>query len=561
MKKNNLETPLKRFFHLLNLDKKDIFQVLLYAVFSGLVSLSLPLGIQSIINLIQGGRVSLSWIILVVIIIIGVTFNGVLKLMQLRITESIQQKIFIRSSFEFVYRFTKIKHTSFNNIYPPELSNRFFDTITIQKSMSKLLLDYSEALLQMLFGLLLLSLYHPFFIIFGMLLFVVLYCIFKFNFENGLKTSIKESNHKYNVAHWIQEIARNYIGFKNKPKTDFALSKNDALVLKYINSRETHFSIIKKQFIQLIGIKVIITGGLLLIGGFLVINQQMNLGQFVAAEIIILFVINSVEKIIVGLETFYDLLTSIEKISQITELETEENYSIKNNTFCYKNIYYELDALSYSHPDSTKKTLNNISLKINQSDLIYLEGSNSSGKSTLIRILAAILEPKATMLYINDTNIKKINLDQYRSQIGLITIGQSIFEGTLIENITFNNPQITNEHIKHVLEKVNLTEYIRKLPNGLDERILTDGKQLSSSVAQKILLARAIITKPKVLLLEDPFDKMDESQSKELIDFLCSKENSWTIIVVSKNKYWKQKCNRIITLDNGRLISDINTNV
>ena len=114
-KKLSSTTPLQRFINLLKLDKKDIYQVFFYAVFSGIVSLSLPLGIQAIINLIQGGRVSLSWIILVIVVILGVAFNGVLKLMQLRITESIQQKIFIRSSFEFSYRFPKIKYTEFNN--------------------------------------------------------------------------------------------------------------------------------------------------------------------------------------------------------------------------------------------------------------------------------------------------------------------------------------------------------------------------------------------------------------------------------------------------------------
>ena len=115
-KKSNSTTPLKRFINLLKMDKKDIYQVFFYAVFSGIVSLSLPLGVQAIINLIQGGRVSLSWIILVTVVLLGIIFNGILRLMQLRITESIQQKIFIRSSFEFAFRFPKIKYTEFNFI-------------------------------------------------------------------------------------------------------------------------------------------------------------------------------------------------------------------------------------------------------------------------------------------------------------------------------------------------------------------------------------------------------------------------------------------------------------
>ena len=222
---SNTTTPLKRFINLLKMDKKDIYQVFFYAIFSGIVSLSLPLGVQAIINLIQGGRVSLSWIILVTVVLLGIIFNGILRLMQLRITESIQQKIFIRSSFEFTFRFPKIKYTEFNNNYPPELANRFFDTITVQKSVAKLILDYSESLLQIVFGLLLLSIYHPLFILFGLLLFIVLYLIFRISFENGLKTSLTESKYKYKVAHWIQEIARNYFGFKRKIGSEFAFSK------------------------------------------------------------------------------------------------------------------------------------------------------------------------------------------------------------------------------------------------------------------------------------------------------------------------------------------------
>jgi len=556
MKKNITQAPLKRFISLLKLDKKDIYQVLFYSIFYGVVSLSLPLGIQAIINLIQGGLVSVSWIILVMIVILGIIFNGILKLMQLRITESIQQKIFIRSSFEFAYRFPKIKYNAFNNLYPPELANRFFDTLTVQKSMAKLILDYSESLLQIIFGLLLLSIYHPLFILFGIILFILLYLIFKFSFESGLKTSLYESKYKYKVAHWLQEIARNYFGFKNKNESSFALYKNDKLVNEYLHYRESHFDVIKKQFIQLIGFKVLISAGLLLIGGFLVIKQQMNIGQFVAAEIIILLVINSVEKIIIGLETFYDLLTSIEKIGQVVDMEIED-INEKPATHCYSKINLEIDNLSHSYTGDNKKILNNISLKINQGEKIFVEGNNGSGKSTFLRILAGLIEVKSGNIFLNDENYKKLNVEQFRTQIGIITAGQTTFEGSILENITFNNPNITNENLKWVVEKVKLQEEIKKMPNGMDEIIYTDGKQLSTSSMQKILMARAIINKPNILFLEDPLDKMDVDKANEIIDFIMSDENNWTVIVISKSDYWKQKCNRVLKLEKGKLISDL----
>lgn len=550
------QTPLQRFYNLLKLDRRDISQIFFYAIFSGLVSLSLPLGIQAIINLIQAGRVSISWVVLVVIVVIGVALVGILSLMQLRITENLQQKIFVRSSFEFGYRLPKIKFEELYNQYPPELANRFFDTLTIQKGTSKLLIDFSTALLQIIFGILLLSLYHPFFIFFGVLLVVLLFSIFRFSFSAGLSSSLKESKYKYKVVSWLQEIARNNFSFRKQENFEFALEKNNHLVEEYISYREKHFKVIKRQFTQLIAFKVIITASLLLIGGYLVLNQKMNIGQFVAAEIIILLVLNSVEKIIIGLESLYDVLTSVEKIGQIVDLKMEE-VSDKNSDYCFTNISIETENLKFKYPDSTDAVLSDINLKIEPAEKIYLDGLNGSGKTTFMRILAGFIQPTSGSFYINDDTYRKIDLAQYRSQISTITQGETPFEGTVLENITMNNPSISNEDIKWAIDSVQLGSFIKTLPEGLDTKIFPDGRQLSSSNAQKIILARSIVNKPKILFFEDPLDKMDESATIEIIDFITNPSNKWTVIVSSKNNYWEEKCSRKITMQNGKIIADL----
>ena len=551
-------SPLQRLINLLKLDKRDISQVFFYAIFAGLVSLSLPLGIQAIINLIQSGRVSVSWIVLVIIVIIGVALVGILSIMQLRITENLQQKIFVRSSFEFGYRLPKIKFEELYNQYPPELANRFFDTITIQKGASKLLIDFSTALLQIVFGIILLSLYHPFFIFFGLILLFLLYIIFKFSYNTGISTSLKESKYKYKVVSWLQEIARNNFSFRKETSFEFALNKNNNLVSQYLDYRERHFEIIKRQYFQLIIFKVIITAGLLFIGGYLVLNQKMNIGQFVAAEIIILLVINSVEKIVVGLETLYDVLTAVEKIGQITDLQTETSQSLTNE-ICYNNISIEAENINYKFPGSTANVLNKISFKIEDSEKILLDGDNGSGKTTLIRILSGLIQPTSGGFFINDDTYRKIDLQQYRSQIATIINGETPFEGTILENITYNNPAITQEDIKWAIESVKLGSFIKSLPKGLDTKIFPEGKQLSSSNAQKILLARSIVNKPKILFYEDALDRMDADVAKEIIDFLTSSENKWTLIVSSKNPYWKEKCTRKITMEEGKISNDTKT--
>ena len=287
------------------------------------------------------------------------------------------------------------------------------------------------------------------------MLFFLLYFIFKFSYKSGLETSLKESKFKYKVASWLQEMARNNLSFRNELNYDYGLQKNNLLVTDYLTYREKHFNVIKKQFSQLIVFKIIITASLLSIGGYLVLSQEMNIGQFVAAEIIILLVINSVEKIILGLESFYDVLTSIEKIGQVTDLELEQDETIENDN-CYTNITLETENIRFKFPDSGNNVLNSISLKIEQGEKIALNGENGSGKTTLIRLLSGLLQPNSGSFYINDDTFRKINLKQYRSQIGSIIYNETPFEGTILENITFNDPNVTTEDLKWAIEGVHL---------------------------------------------------------------------------------------------------------
>ena len=548
-------TSLKRLFNLLELDKKDVSQIFFYAIFAGIVSLSLPLGIQAIVNFIQSGRVSASWVVLVILVVIGVALVGILSLMQLRITENLQQKMFVRSSFEFASRLPKIEFKELYGHYPPELANRFFDTLTIQKGTSKLLVDFSAAILQIVFSIILLTLYHSFFMVFGLLLLGFLYVIFKFSYNEGVSTSLKTSKNKYKAAGWLQEIARNNFSFRNELNYDFALEKNDGIIKNYLYSRENHFNVLKRQFGHLIIFKVIITASLLIIGGYLVLSQEMNIGQFVAAEIIILLVINSVEKIILGLETFYDVLTAVEKIGQVTDMELEEELNVESKS-CYTNISLETNDVEFRLPESNSRILKRINLKIDSGEKIIINGENGSGKTTLIRILSGLLHPTSGNFIINDDTFSKIDIKQYRSRIGSIIQGETPFEGTILENITFNDKNINTETLKWALDAVQLTDYIKTLPKGLETKIFPEGKELSSSNAQKILLARSIVHKPNILFYEEPTDKMDIKVANEIIDFILSGKNKWTVIVVSQNPHWSTKCTREITMQKGTVLLD-----
>ena len=552
MNKSQL-TPWLRFLGLLRLEKREIFQIFYYAIFGGLVSLSLPLGIQAIINLIQGAQISTSWVILVILVTIGVTFTGGLQLMQLRIIETIQQRIFVRSSFELSYRFPKIKMIELRNYYPPELANRFFDTLTIQKGLSKILIDVPTAVLQILFALILLSFYHPFFIIFGVLLLLLIFIVFRFTAQKGLETSLIESKNKYKVAHWIQEIARTVVSFKLSGTTDLAVTKNDQLVSKYLEARENHFKILILQFTQMIGFKVVVTASLLLIGGALVLSQEMNIGQFVAAEIIILLVIASVEKLIVGLESFYDVLTSIEKIGQVVDKKMEDQDGEK--PMFIDEMLIELDNVSYEVKNRDKFIIKNISLKIEPRSRILITGESGSGKSSLLRLISGIIEPTSGYIYVNNLSLNSLFLNHYRSKLGMSLSEETPFEGTIRENLIFSNDKFKDDKICEILDIVGLGQYLKEQPKGLETIINPEGKQISYTVAKKIILARAIIKEPKLLILEDPLDQFNLEETNRIIDYLTDISKPWSLIVVSSKKSWKMKCSKIITLENGKIKS------
>ncbi|RZJ69530.1 ATP-binding cassette domain-containing protein [Flavobacterium sp.] len=548
-------TPYKRFVNLLRLDKRDVYQIIFYAAFAGLINLSLPLGVQAIINFIQSGQVSVSWIVLVIVVTLGVAFAGVLTIMQLRIVENLQQRIFVRFSFEFAYRMPLIKFKELYAKYAPEQANRFFDTLTVQKGGAKLLLDFSAAFLQVGFGIILLALYHPFFLIIGLALVAVLYFIFKIYYNEGLETSIKESTYKYKVAAWLQEIARNRDSFRKNTELEYALKRNDIYVADYVNYREKHFGVMKNQYIRLVLFKVLATAALLSVGGFLVITEQMNIGQFVASEIVIVLLINSIEKIIFGLEGFYDVLTSIEKIGQVTDMEIcSVPGAIEKNSV---GITIETESACYNYPGLEKKSIKDVSLKVSQGEKILLTGKNGAGKSTLLRILAGVLEPVSGAVYFTDNYMNRLDEHAYRSQAGTLLFGETLFEGTIRENILFGKNDIDNQDLKWALDSVCLAPFVKTFPDGLETRIHPGGRQLSASDVQKILLARCIAHKPKILLLEEPTDKMDKATSKSIVEFLLSEQNDWTVIVASKSETWKNGCDRMITVGHGEIINDI----
>lgn len=538
---------------MLKIDKQEIVSVYVYAVFNGLITLSIPLGIQAIISFLTSGQTSTSWIILVTIVILGIAFSGLMQIMQLTVTENIQQKIFIRSAFEFAYRIPKIKTETTDKQYVPELVNRFFDTVVIQKGLSKIIIDFSSASLQILFGLILLSFYHPFFIIFSIVLLLIVYIIFKFTTQKGIKTSLKESSFKYDVAYWLEEIAKNTSTFKLAGKTDLPLHKTDKQVEGYLTNRKEHFKTLKLQYINLVVFKVLIAAGLLITGGLLVINQQMNIGQFVASEIIIILVLASVEKLILSIETIYDVLTAIEKIGLITDLPLEEAEGLKVDENS-NGLAIKAQKLSYKFDGEKKYVLKDISVNINSGEKICIVGESGAGKSFLLKLITGIYKQFEGNIIINGSAIDSYSQENLRSYIGHNTSEETIFNGTIYENISLGKTNISRNEVIKAATIVGLTDYIESLPKGYQSALMTEGKNLPKSIQLKIILARTIVANHKLILLEDSYQQLPKEDYKRLMDYILDDSKKWTVIAICSNKGLVKRFDKVMVLKKGELI-------
>jgi ABC-type bacteriocin/lantibiotic exporter with double-glycine peptidase domain len=551
---NNILSPTERFWRLLKPDSQEIKNIYVYSIFYGLVNLSLPLGIQAIVNLIQAGQISTSWVVLIVFVVLGVGIIGILQIYQLRITENLQQRIFTRAAFEFSYRIPRTKMSELVKHYFPELANRFFDVMTLQKGVSKVLIDFSAASIQIIFGLILLSLYHPFFIVFSFILIALLITIFKATGRRGLMTSLEESKYKYKVAHWLQEIARTSITFKLAGNTSMPFDKTDKNVEGYLTAREKHFKVLIQQYSMLVFFKVLITAALLIVGGILVMDQHMNIGQFVAAEIIILMIMNAVEKLILNLEIIYDVLTSIEKIGQVTDLEMETISGVDVSKLKEaKGLAISISGLSYCYPDENKDTIKKIDLEIAACETILLTGKNGSGKSTLLHLMAALLETEHGTLAFNNLPIGNIDLGGLRTITGNCFTQDQIFEGTILENISLGREGVSYNDVIWAVQNVALEEFVKSQPKGYETPLNPLGSKLPSNILYKILIARGIVHHPKLLLVEDVFGKFNRKDRQTILRFLTSKENGWTLILASSDSEYESYFDRKVILNDGRI--------
>lgn len=527
-------------------EKSDISAIYFFAIINGLIQLSIPVGIQAIIGFVLGGTLSASLVLLISIIVTGVLLAGITQINQMRITEKIQQRIFVRYSFAFADHIPRLDLKQADGYYLPELVNRFFDIVPLQKSISKLFLDLPISMMQIFFGLVLLAFYHPFFILFGLLLIALLWLMLYATGSRGLETSLAKSTYKFEVAGWFEEMARLVQSFKFSLGAKLHLKKADAKTIRYLKARTAHFRVLMLQYKVLVAFKVLITAAMLITGVVLLLNQQINVGQFVATEIIILMLINSVEKIIINLDSVYDVLTAVDKIEKVTDKPVEAFGTYMPGPA--ETLGVEASNLTFSY-NGARPVIKNVSFSIPAGTKVAITGPDGAGKSTLLKLLAGMYSEFSGALMFNQIPIINYDLQALRERAGIMLQEDDIFNGSLWENITMGRETSDSEYVRYLCRESGLHRYLATLPLGYDTVLDPTGQRLPRNVIKKILFVRALAAKPMILIMEDPWQGIEE-QSRDSIQHLLLHLQHTTVIVATNDETFLHRCDQIIHLTN-----------
>jgi ABC-type bacteriocin/lantibiotic exporter with double-glycine peptidase domain len=538
-------SPLKRVRALIQDHNKEVTSIYLFSILGGIVNLSLPLGVQTIIGLVMGATMVTSIYVLIFLVVLGVFMMGLFQINQMKIIESIQQKIFAHYAYAFADKIPQLDLKQMDKYHIPEKVNRFFDTLNIQKGFAKLLLDIPVATVQIVFGIILLSLYHPLFIILGLILLLLLGLILYYTSQKGIETSIEESNFKYGVAGFFGEIARTIKTFKFSQGSDLNLIRTDENVSGYLGARTKHFHVLLFQYKSLLFFKVALTTLMLTLGSYLLINQQLNVGEFVAAEIVIMLVIGAVEKLIISLDSAYDVITGLEKLASVTDNPLEASGDLELDSLAGLEI--EMKNFSFEF-ETGKPVLDSINLHINSGEKIQITGPAGSGKSILMRILTGNYTDFKGTLLINKVPIKNYNLQSLRKHTGILLQNQEIFGGSVWENISLGNKEISPSLILATADAVGFADFLNHFPLGFDSEIEPLGKKTPQTIVKKILLLRALCGEKRLLLLENPWNGLDREIANRVQMYL-EKLIATVLIATSEDVLFGKK----IELNHGKV--------
>ncbi len=549
-------SPIDRTIALFARERREILTIFFYATLAGGLTLILPLAVGGIVQLVQGRLFLQPVIVLISFVVAGTIVAGVVQIGILRVVERIQQRVFARMALEFAFRIPRMRYATSLESNLPEQMNRLFEAVAIQKSIQKLLLDVPTALLTIVFSLMLLTFYSPWFSIFAVVVTAVLWFIIRWSAPEGLATSISESKYKYKAVHWLEEIARAFHAFKYAGDSTLPVERMDDVVTGYLKYRRKHFAVLVTQTIALIGFKTFITAAVLIIGAALVQSNQLLLGQFVAAELVIVTVLVGIEKMINSLSTVYDLLTSVDKSGHVADLPLETRGGIAPMHRPGEGIALEARDLRFRYQNAAHASVDGISVTINAGERVAITGSDGSGQSTLLKLLGALMDDYDGTIRFDGITLRDLDRPALRVRIGQMMSLGDLFDGTVEENVSVGRAHITPMDVRQTLDDLLLTDEIQQLPQGIQTEIRNNGRTLPSHLANKLLVAQGIVGRPRLVVLDDFFQNLDAGSRGLIIRILTDARRPWTVLAISHDPQLLSAFDRVLVLDNGRIVRD-----
>ncbi len=543
--------PWNRLKALLAAERSTLWVAVIYSVVIGLLSLVVPVAVQSLVNTIAFGSVLQPLVVLTLFVFVALGFSALINSLRAWVVEILQRSIFARVGTDLTWRLLRVRPEAFDKYHGPELVNRFFDVVTVQKAAATLLIDGLGILMQTGIGLLLVALYHPLLLAFDIFLVASMLFIVLVMGRGAVYTSIKESKAKYAFQAWLEQIATHLVTFKSAGGMELASARAEGLMEDYLHYRAKHFQILLRQIAASFVLQAVASSLLLGIGGWLVIGRQLTLGQLVASELIVTLMVSGFTKFGKHLEVFYDLQAAIDKLGGLVDLPLERTGGEAVLTAAGP-AAVGMSKLAVGYNDN-EPVLDVTEWELRAGDRMGLVGRYGCGKSTLADALFGLRQPQRGSLLLDGIDYRSLPLGSIRSHVALVR-GIELFTGTILDNVRLGREALTHADVTEALRKTGILEEIQSLPDGLDTVLHPGGRPLSASQASRLMIARAIVAKPRLLVLDDALDPVDRVTEREpLCEMLFAAEAPWTLLCITERPDLLARCNRVVMLENGEL--------
>jgi ABC-type bacteriocin/lantibiotic exporter with double-glycine peptidase domain len=543
-------SPFSRLVALLRLERSDVTVALIYGAGVGVLSLAAPVGVQALVNAVAFGGLVQPVVVLTVLVFGALAFAAVLRALQAAVVERVQERIFARVALDLGKRLPRVRFEAFDGYHGPELVNRFFDVLTVQKVAATLLVDGASIVLAVVVGTLILAFYHPLLLAFDVglvgLMLIILFALGR----GGVKTSIVESKAKYALVAWLEEMARHPSSFRGAGGGAFAEQRADELTRRYLDARRGHFRVLFRQMIGSFALQALSVAALLGVGGVLVVKGDITLGQLVAAELIVTAVTTSVAKLGKYLESYYDLCAAVDKLGHLTDLPLEPNGGAEPASAA-QGARVRIHDVAFGYAGG-RPVLTRANLEVPAGGRVAVIGPNGSGKSTLADLIYGLRYPDHGRVEIDGVDLRDLDLAAVRAQIALVR-GVEIFEGTVAENVGMNRPGVDATAIREALSAVFLLDDHGALPDGLSTRLTTGGASLSAGQARRLVIARAIAGRPRMIIVDESLDDLDPETRRCVAAALFSRERPWSVLVTTHDRDALRGCDRVFVVDGGAL--------